>query len=106
MRAVVINFFRLEILNLHPMIYWGLGAVWLLLLISAFMSVRNQSMHTVAKFAWVLVILALPILGLAAYAILCLFTANWQILAPLFQSRRIDRHMTPVTPSGKPKTKA
>lgn len=105
MRAVVINFFHLEILNLHPVVYWGLAAVWFLLLVSAFVSVRSLT-NAVAKLAWFLAILALPVVGLAAYALRCLFTANWQVLAPLFQSRRLDRHISPLAPSGKSVTKA
>lgn len=74
-----------------------------MMVLSAFMSLRSLAMGTAGKLAWFLAILTLPILGLAAYAIRCLFTANWQMLAPLFQSRRMDRH---ASPAGKSATKA
>ena len=90
MRSIVINFLSLEVLNLHPAIYWGLGGVWLLILISAFMSIRSLSINISAKVAWFLVIIAIPIFGLTAYALRCIFHGNWQILKPLFQTRKMS----------------
>ncbi|QTN31994.1 hypothetical protein HZ994_06515 [Akkermansiaceae bacterium] len=91
---------------MHPAVYWGVAAAWLLLLISAFMSVRSLSIATAAKVAWFLAILALPILGLAAYALRCLLAGNWQIIAPFFQSRRLDRQISRTVASGNPAAKA
>jgi hypothetical protein len=101
MRAIVTNFLRLEVLNHHPAVFWGVGAVWLLLIISAFLSVRSLPISFVAKLAWFLVIVVLPVLGLAAYALRCLAKANWKTFEPLFQSRRLNRQM-----SGDPVAKA
>lgn len=101
MRAVVINFFHLEVLNLHPVVYWGLAAVWFLLLISAFMSVRSLPIPSGAKLVWSLIIVAIPIIGLAVYALRCLVSANWLILAPLFRSRHLDRQILSADPAAK-----
>jgi hypothetical protein len=106
MRAIVTHFLRLEILNLHPMVYWGMAGVWVLLLFSAFASVRSLSISTGAKIAWSLVILVLPIFGLSAYAIRCLFRSNWHALKPWFQSRRVDRQLSSPRPSSDPVAKA
>lgn len=90
MRALVINFLSLDVLNLHPALYWGLAAVYFLIFVSAFMSVRSLAISTGAKVAWLLIIIVIPILGLAVYALRCIFKANWNAFKPLFQSRRID----------------
>ncbi|RYD84358.1 MAG: hypothetical protein EOP84_05705, partial [Verrucomicrobiaceae bacterium] len=52
MRGIVIHFFQQDILNLHPMVYWGLAAVWVLLLISAVISVRTLAIPVGAKVVW------------------------------------------------------
>lgn len=106
MRDIVTRFLQLEIINLHPMVYWGLALVWLLLLVSALMSVRSLAISTGAKLAWSLVLIAVPVLGLAAYAVRCLLRGNWQALKPLFQSRRLVKQVSSARPSGGPVAKA
>lgn len=106
MRNIVIHFFRLEILNMHPGVYWGLAIIWLLLIVSAFASVRSLAIPAIAKNVWLLVILAIPILGLAAYAFRCLARANWHALKPWFQSRKVDKHLASSLSSVDPVSKA
>jgi hypothetical protein len=106
MRAIVTNFLRLEILNHHPVVYWGLAAVWFLILVSAFMSVRSLSISTGVKSAWFMVIVAIPILGLAAYAFRCIASANWKALKPLFQARKLDKQMSSAGSSDDPASRA
>ena len=106
MRNIVIHFFRLEILNLHPFVYWGLAGVWLLLIVSAFASVRSLTIPILAKNVWVLIILAVPILGLAAYAFRCLARANWYSIKPLFLSRRVSTQLASAALRADPKSKA
>jgi hypothetical protein len=105
MRGIVIHFLQQEILNLHPMIYWGLAMVWLLLLISAVISVRTLEIPTAAKVFWLLLIFLVPVAGLALYALRCLLRSNWQVLAPLFHSRKLNQQLpsgkAPVAPRGK-----
>ncbi len=105
MKGIFIHFFKLEILNLHPMIYWAVAAVWLLLLISAVNSIRTISLSIGAKMVWLLLIFFLPVVGLALYALRCLFKTNWKALAPLFHSRKLNQQLpsvkVPVTSQGK-----
>lgn len=91
MSSLVINIFRFEILNMHPAVYWGLGVIWLMMVVSAIMSVRSLPISEVKKFVWLLVIIAVPILGMAVYAFRCLLSANWDTLKPLFRSRQLER---------------
>lgn len=106
MRGIVTHFLRLEVLNLHPMVYWGLAGVWLLLLLAAIASVRSLKISTAAKIVWLSLILALPILGLAIYALRCLACAKWEVLKPWFQSRRVDQELATAGTSADPSAKA
>lgn len=80
MVEVVIRFFKLEVMSTHPMIYWGVGGVWLILLVAGFFSISSYSIPWWRKLLWALFILAFPILGLAIYAIRCLILADWSLL--------------------------
>lgn len=106
MRGIVIHFLRLEVLNLHPMVYWGLAGVWILILVSAFISVRSLSISTGAKAGWFFLIIAVPILGLTTYSLRCLFKNDWRAFEFLFHSRSLVRQISSVEPSINPAKKA
>ena len=80
MREVIIRFLTFQALNDHPMIYAGLALIWLILLGTSAMSLRHQPISLAAKWAWFLLILLVPIFGLAVYALRCLFTGDWRFL--------------------------
>jgi hypothetical protein len=101
MRNIIINFLSLEVRSIHPAVYWGLAAIWVLALVSAFISVRSLPSTGLVKLVWFVLILAVPILGLGIYAFYCLFSANWQMLNPLFQNRRLGRQGSPTEPVAK-----
>ena len=87
MRNIVINFLSLDIKSVHPVVFWGLAIIWVLVLVSAFMSVRSLPTKTLVKVVWFVLIIAIPVLGLGIYALRCLVSANWQMFKLLFQSR-------------------
>ncbi len=93
MRGIVINFLNLEVLNLHPAVYCGFAAIWLLLLISAVISVRTLEIPIAAKLVWLLLIFVVPIAGIGLYALRCLLKADWKALAPLFHSRKLNQQL-------------
>lgn len=95
MRNIIINFLSLEVRSIHPAVYWGLAIIWVLVLVSALISVRSLPASGLVKVVWFILILAVPILGLGIYALYCLFSANWEMLKPLFQNRRLDRQSSP-----------
>lgn len=106
MRSIVTNFIQFNILNMNPMVYWGLAVVWLMLLLSAFMSLRSLSTPFWAKFLWFIIIVALPIMGLALYALRCLFKADWYYITPLFQTRKMDQQISAPKKGNHPAAKA
>ncbi len=69
------------------MVYAALGIIWVVLLITAFSSLRSLDISVWAKWMWFLFILGVPIMGLAIYAIRCLICADWSALKPLMISR-------------------
>ena len=95
MREVFNRFITFDALNDHPMIHAGLAIIWVLLLVAAFLSIRSQTFGAVAKWIWFLVILALPILGLAIYAVWCLVRADWSFLKFIFGSPNATKSMSP-----------
>lgn len=101
MSSLVINILRFDILNMHPAVYWGLGVIWILMLVSAIMSVRSLPIFPGKKVAWIFVIVAIPILGLGIYALRCLFSANWDVLKPFFRSRQLERKALSIDPVAK-----
>jgi hypothetical protein len=83
MLQVVIRFLTLEVITEHPVVYIGLGAVWLILLLAAAFSILAQRISRPWKAFWFLLVFFLPILGLAIYALRCLFLGDWSFLKPL-----------------------
>lgn len=91
---------------MHPFVYWGLAAVYVLLLVSAFMSLQSLSIPLWAKWLWFVIIIALPILGLALYVLRCLIKADWYAIKPLFQARKMDQQISSPKKAGHPAVKA
>lgn len=87
MRTVLNNFLRLEVLNTHPLIYWAIAVIWAGLLVAAFLSIKDQDISLSSRLFWSGVVFLIPIFGLAAYTVWCLFRAEWTFLKPLLQSR-------------------
>jgi hypothetical protein len=106
MRGIAIQFLQQNILNLHPMIYFGFTAIWLLILISAVISVRSLEIPVGFKVVWLLLIFFVPIAGLALYALRCLMRADWNALAPLFHSRKLNQHLPSAKAPNVPRRKA
>lgn len=80
MREIVFRFLTFDALNDHVMVHVGLIVTWIILIIAAIMSLRQQSISLTAKWIWFGLILCVPILGLAVYTMRCLFTADFGFL--------------------------
>jgi hypothetical protein len=80
MRDTIIRFLTVNPLNEHPLVYWGLAVVWVVMILNCIASLRQQEMSIPARWLWFLVILLLPILGMALYLIRCLMTADYSFL--------------------------
>ncbi|MGV3659653.1 MAG: PLD nuclease N-terminal domain-containing protein [Prosthecobacter sp.] len=80
MRDTILRFFLIQPLNSHPMVLWGLAAVWLVLIFNCVHSLRQQAMSLPARWAWLLVIILVPIAGMAAYLVYCLTKADYSFM--------------------------
>jgi len=77
MREILIRFLSFEALNLIPEIYFALAAVWLLIVAITLVSISSQPIHLVAKLFLVLMVVALPMIGVLLYTIGCLIRADY-----------------------------
>jgi Ni,Fe-hydrogenase I cytochrome b subunit len=80
MKETIVRFLSLEPLNDHPMVHWGLAFVWLALVLNCVASIRLQPLSQTARWIWFLVILLLPILGMALYLLRCVAKADYSFL--------------------------
>ncbi len=88
MLDVIIRFLTFEVISTHPLIPWALATTWLILLISAFLSIASLDGSRFAKTMWGLLVVLLPIIGLFIYALRCLIQADWSILKPFLPQSR------------------
>lgn len=95
MLQIVIRFLTFDVISEHWAVYWGLLAVWLMLLIAAFSSIRTLEIAGSAKVLWILFILLVPIFGLGIYALRCLFMGDWEFLKPLLAPPRTAKKIAP-----------
>lgn len=80
MRETIVRFFLIQPLNHHPLVYWGLLAVWLIMVGNCISSLRSQPMSLAAKWTWFLLIVLIPIIGMFFYLLLCLIKADYTFL--------------------------
>ena len=80
MLETIVRLFTIDPLNEHPRIYWGIALVWLVLVGNCIASLRVQSISVAARWLWVALIIALPIVGMALYLLRCLLVADYSFL--------------------------
>lgn len=83
MRTIFDNFLHLQALNVEPVVIWVLAGIYAILLMTSLLSVLMGSRGRLFKLGWSLVILALPFVGMAAYAFACLWMADRSLLSQL-----------------------
>ncbi|WP_166442973.1 PLDc N-terminal domain-containing protein [Phragmitibacter flavus] len=74
------RFIEANAINDHPMIYWGIGTVWALMLFATFFSIRSQASSLWVRFIWLLLVVALPGIGLLLYLLWCLTRFDYSFL--------------------------
>jgi hypothetical protein len=95
MLQVVIRLLTFNVISEHPAIYWGLAVVWVILLVTAVASIRSLDLSRGGKIAWLLVVLVFPVLGLALYALRCLFRGDWSFLKPFLVPPKTAKKIAP-----------
>ncbi len=95
MLQVIINLLTLKALSTSAEVYAGLAAVWLLMLAAGIASVLSRTWSPALKFFWCLVLVALPVAGMAVYCLCCLFVADYSFLKVLGLSRTHREQLAP-----------
>lgn len=95
MLQIVFRFLTFNVVSEHWAVYWGLLAVWIILLVAAFSSIRSLEISLGAKIGWILVTLFIPIAGLGIYALRCLISADWSFLKPILAPPRTAKKIAP-----------
>lgn len=95
MIQVLIRLLTFNVMSEHPAIYWGLAAVWLILLLASISSLRSQEMPARSKWVWFAIIFFIPIFGLGAYAVRCILKADLGFLRPFFVPPRTSQRVSP-----------
>lgn len=83
MRTIFDNFLHLRALNVEPVVVWVLAGIYAIVLMTSLLSVLMGSNGWFFKLVWSLLILALPFVGMAAYAFACLLVADRSLLNQL-----------------------
>ena len=91
MKEAIIHFLTLNVQASHPLVYVALLAIWAVLLVASVMSLRALDISAGAKVAWFCGILFLPVVGLAAYCLLCLTKGDWSFLQMLFSKPKVTK---------------
>ena len=99
MRDTITNFLKMDVQTSIGLVYAGLAVVWLIILIAGISSIVTRPMGVVGKVAWILLIVAVPLVGMAVYCLYSLFRADYTFLQQLgfFPGKR---------PAAKPKVPA
>ena len=88
---LIVRFMTFRASNVIPSCYYALGFFWIMLVLAGVWSIKSQRMAWQAKMGWFLLILCVPLIGLAIYAAYCLVHADSPILRHLGIFRRRSR---------------
>lgn len=77
MFEVVLRLFTLQAISVHPMIYWGMGVVWVAMLLATWSSIKGLPVSAGRRWFWLLLVVLVPIVGLFLYLMRCLVTADY-----------------------------
>ena len=77
MFEVVLRLFTLQAISVHPMIYWGMGLVWITMLLAAWSSIKSLPVGAGVRWFWLLLVVCVPILGLFLYLMRCFICADY-----------------------------
>jgi len=89
MRTIIDNFLNFRAQNVELVVVWVLVGTYLLLVLTSLLSVLSRSRSKLFKLVWSLVVTALPFVGMALYAFVCLWMADRSILNQMgFSTKR------------------
>lgn len=80
MLTSLIKFFTFAPDNVSAEVYWALGVIYLFLIIASILSIKKNVPNLATKLAWTLLVIVVPVIGIAVYCIRCLALADFSFL--------------------------
>lgn len=80
MLTTIIKFLSFAPDNVSKEVFWILGIIYLFLLIATALSIKKTTNNLSSKLAWTLLVIVLPVIGIAIYCIRCLASADFHFL--------------------------
>ncbi len=80
MRVIINRFLTLSAQNVTEEVLWALAVVYLILLLVTLASIWGLHIGAGFKLAWTLLVLGLPVAGIAFYCVRCLLKADYAFL--------------------------
>lgn len=80
MKEIFFRFVTIHPMNDHPILGWALGIIWLVMVANCVASIRQQPIEIRLRLVWTLIIVLVPIFGMAAYLGYCLLKADYSFL--------------------------
>lgn len=80
MRVVINRFLTLSAQNVSEEVLWALGLVYLILVLVTLGSILCLKVNAAAKVAWAVLVVGLPVVGMALYCLRCLAVADYSFL--------------------------
>ena len=74
------NLIEMKPQNLIPEVYIALLVIWLMVLVATLWSILKTRMGGALKVFWALVVIALPLVGVLAYALFSITKLDFQLL--------------------------
>lgn len=91
MLHTLFNWLKFDVQNLIVEVWWCVAALWGALVLISLIDVAVSNLRRGEKALWMVLILLLPLGGLAAYCIACLFRADYYMIDFLFKKRSSSR---------------
>lgn len=80
MKEILVRFVTIHPMNDHPILGWALGIIWLVMVANCVASIRQQPIEIKSRLVWMLIVVLVPIFGMAAYLGYCLLKADYSFL--------------------------
>lgn len=104
MKDALRNLLEMKPQNLDADVYISILVIWLMVLFATLWSIKSARLPGLLKFFWAVVVIAIPLVGVALYAVFSLTKLDYKLLnfrakaaKAMHESRHKDRPNPPTT---------
>jgi uncharacterized membrane protein YhaH (DUF805 family) len=80
MREIFFKLIKLDAQNFIPEVWYAVWALWIAVIIFAWVSIYSQPISSGGKLSWAVLVLAIPFLGMVAYCFYCMSKVDYHLL--------------------------